>query len=81
MKMARTNLAPISFGFLGLAGVVSSVLSAASKTAENILRTKECVINLPSAHQAGAVKQTGIDDRSPSCAGIQAAKRLPLRSG
>jgi flavin reductase (DIM6/NTAB) family NADH-FMN oxidoreductase RutF len=48
------NLAPISSVFwLSWRCVIG--ISTASKTAENILRTKECVINMPSAHQVGVV--------------------------
>ena len=35
-------------------------IGTASKTAENILRTKECVINLPSVHQAGVVNKLAL---------------------
>ena len=53
------NLAPISSVFwLSWRCVIG--ISAASKTAENILRTKECVINLPSAHQAGTVNKLAL---------------------
>lgn len=48
------NLAPISSVFwLGWRCLLG--ISAFSKTTENILRTKECVINLPSPAQVGAV--------------------------
>src|SRR4030095_712790 len=47
------NLAPISSAFwLSWRCVIG--IGTASKTAENILRTKECVINLTSVHHAGA---------------------------
>jgi len=48
------NLAPISSVFwLGWRCVIG--ISAFSKTTENILRTGECVLNLPSADQASIV--------------------------
>ncbi|HVI43434.1 MAG TPA: flavin reductase family protein [Chitinophaga sp.] len=50
------NLAPMSSVFwLGWRGVLG--LSAFSKTTENMLRTRECVLNLPSADLAGAVNR------------------------
>lgn len=50
------NLAPISSVFwLGWRCVIG--ISAFSKTTENILRTGECVINLPSADQASIVNR------------------------
>jgi len=53
------NLAPISSVFwLSWRCVIG--IGAASKTAENILRTKECVINMPSEHQAGAVNRLAL---------------------
>jgi flavin reductase (DIM6/NTAB) family NADH-FMN oxidoreductase RutF len=56
------NLAPMSSIFwLGWRCIVG--LAAASKTTQNLMRTKECVINLPSVSQVGAVnllaKSTG----------------------
>jgi flavin reductase (DIM6/NTAB) family NADH-FMN oxidoreductase RutF len=58
------NLAPMSSAFwLGWRGVLG--LSAKSKTAQNLLRTGECVLNLPSDAQATAVNRlaltTGVD--------------------
>ncbi|RWY52416.1 flavin reductase family protein [Mucilaginibacter gilvus] len=48
------NLAPMSSIFwLGWRCIIG--LAAASKTTQNLLRTRECVLNLPSVHQAGAV--------------------------
>jgi flavin reductase (DIM6/NTAB) family NADH-FMN oxidoreductase RutF len=53
------NLAPISSVFwLSWRCVIG--IGTASKTAENILRTKECVINLPSMHQAGIVNKLAL---------------------
>jgi len=53
------NLAPISSVFwLSWRCVIG--IGTASKTGENILRTKECVINLPSVHQAGAVNKLAL---------------------
>jgi flavin reductase (DIM6/NTAB) family NADH-FMN oxidoreductase RutF len=53
------NLAPISSVFwLSWRCVIG--IGTASKTAENILRTKECVINLPSVHQAGVVNNLAL---------------------
>lgn len=48
------NIAPMSSVFwLGWRCMLG--LSAFSKTTENILRTKECVLNLPAVHQVAAV--------------------------
>jgi flavin reductase (DIM6/NTAB) family NADH-FMN oxidoreductase RutF len=53
------NLAPISSVFwLSWRCVIG--VGTASKTAENILRTKECVINLPSEQQAGVVNRLAL---------------------
>jgi flavin reductase (DIM6/NTAB) family NADH-FMN oxidoreductase RutF len=53
------NLAPISSVFwLSWRCVIG--IGTASKTAENILRTKECVINLPSVNQAGVVNKLAL---------------------
>jgi flavin reductase (DIM6/NTAB) family NADH-FMN oxidoreductase RutF len=53
------NLAPISSVFwLSWRCVIG--IGTASKTAENILRTKECVINLPSVFQAEAVNKLAL---------------------
>lgn len=62
------NLAPISSVFwLGWRCVLG--LGPVSKTAENLRRTRECVINLPSADQADAVDRlaltTGADPVPP----------------
>jgi flavin reductase (DIM6/NTAB) family NADH-FMN oxidoreductase RutF len=58
------NLAPMSSAFwLGWRGILG--LAAGSKTTQNLLRTRECVLNLPSEGQAGAVdklaRTTGTD--------------------
>lgn len=48
------NLAPISSVFwLGWRGVLG--IASSSKTARNLLRTGECVLNLPSINEVGAV--------------------------
>jgi flavin reductase (DIM6/NTAB) family NADH-FMN oxidoreductase RutF len=48
------NLAPMSSAFwLGWRCVLG--LAASSKTTENLKRTGECVLNLPSEERAGAV--------------------------
>jgi len=53
------NLAPISSAFwLGYRCMIG--IAAASKTTENILRTGECVLNLPSASQAVHVNQLAL---------------------
>ncbi|MGW4485218.1 flavin reductase family protein [Amycolatopsis sp. NPDC004368] len=62
------NLAPMSSAFwLGWRAMLG--LSARSKTAGNVLRTRECVLNLPSAALAGAVDRlaltTGSDPVPP----------------
>ena len=53
------NLAPISSVFwLSWRCIIG--IGTASKTAENILRAKECVINLPSVFQAEAVNKLAL---------------------
>jgi flavin reductase (DIM6/NTAB) family NADH-FMN oxidoreductase RutF len=53
------NLAPISSVFwLGYRCVIG--ISAMSKTTENILRSKECVLNLPSVEQASHVNRLAL---------------------
>ena len=53
------NLAPISSVFwLSWRCVIG--IGTASKTAENILRTKECVINMPSVDQAETVNKLAL---------------------
>lgn len=53
------NLAPISSVFwLGWRCIIG--ISALSKTSENILRAKECVVNLPSVDQVGAVNRLAL---------------------
>jgi flavin reductase (DIM6/NTAB) family NADH-FMN oxidoreductase RutF len=48
------NLAPISSAFwLGWRGVLG--IASGSQTAQNLLRTGECVLNMPSANEVGAV--------------------------
>lgn len=63
------NLAPMSSVFwLGWRGVLG--LGGSSRTTQNLLRTKECVINLPSAGQAANVDRlaltTGSDPVPPT---------------
>ena len=58
------NLAPMSSAFwLGWRGILG--LGAASKTAQNMLRERECVLNLPSVDVVGSVNRlaltTGVD--------------------
>lgn len=54
-----SNLAPISSVFwLGWRCVIG--ISALSKTTENLLRTKEAVLNLPSVRQAAAVNKLAL---------------------
>ncbi|NML23496.1 flavin reductase family protein [Pseudoflavitalea sp. G-6-1-2] len=58
------NLAPMSSAFwLGWRCIIG--LAASSKTTQNILRTRECLLNLPSVDQVAAVnllaKTTGSD--------------------
>ena len=53
------NLAPISSAFwLGYRCMIG--IAAHSKTTENILRTRECVLNLPSVDQAEAVDKLAL---------------------
>ncbi|HTE33302.1 MAG TPA: flavin reductase family protein [Chryseolinea sp.] len=53
------NLAPISSAFwLGYRCMIG--IAANSKTTENLLRTRECVLNLPSVHQAVAVDRLAL---------------------
>ena len=64
----RPNLAPISSAFwLGWRGVLG--IGARSKTTQNMLRTRECVLNLPSDALAPAVDRlaltTGSDPVPP----------------
>ncbi|KAA2238919.1 flavin reductase family protein [Chitinophaga agrisoli] len=50
------NLAPMSSAFwLGWRCILG--LAASSKTTQNIIRTGECVLNLPSVHQVAAVNR------------------------
>ena len=68
------NLAPMSSAFwLGWRCVLG--LSAVSKTPENMLRTKECVLNLPSAALAGMV------DRLALTTGSDPVPEAKLRRG
>lgn len=67
------NLAPISSIFwLGWRAVIG--ISTSSKTTENIRRTGECVLNLPSVHQAGAVNRLALTTGSFPVPGGKARK-------
>lgn len=69
---AGYNLAPISSVFwLGWRAMIG--ISAYSKTAENLLRTRECVLNLPSVREAGAVNRLALTTGSDP---VPEAKRL-----
>jgi flavin reductase (DIM6/NTAB) family NADH-FMN oxidoreductase RutF len=69
---ASYNLAPISSVFwLGWRAMIG--ISAYSKTAENLLRTRECVLNLPSVREAGAVNRLALTTGSDP---VPEAKRL-----
>ena len=62
------NLAPISSAFwLGWRGILG--IGSRSKTAQNMIRTRECVLNMPSADLVGAVNDlamtTGADPVPP----------------
>jgi flavin reductase (DIM6/NTAB) family NADH-FMN oxidoreductase RutF len=53
------NLAPMSSAFwLGWRCMLG--LAVSSKTPQNLLRTRECVLNLPSVHQVGAVNRLAL---------------------
>jgi flavin reductase (DIM6/NTAB) family NADH-FMN oxidoreductase RutF len=53
------NLAPISSVFwLGWRAIIG--ISALSKTTENLLRTRECVLNLPSGNEVAAVNRLAL---------------------
>src|SRR5580693_1368618 len=53
------NLAPISSIFwLGWRCVIG--LGSTNKTTENLIRTKQCVINLPSVNEVGAVDKLAL---------------------
>lgn len=53
------NLAPISSAFwLGYRCMIG--IAAGSKTTENILRTRECVLNLPSVEQVSVVNRLAL---------------------
>jgi flavin reductase (DIM6/NTAB) family NADH-FMN oxidoreductase RutF len=53
---ASYNIAPMSSAFwLGWRGILG--LAATSKTVENLIRTRQCVLNLPSEDLVGAVNR------------------------
>jgi len=53
------NLAPMSSAFwLGWRCILG--LAAVSKTAQNMLRTRECVLNLPSVNEVGGVNRLAL---------------------
>lgn len=81
-----SNLAPMSSAFwLGWRGVLG--LAAGSKTTENLKRTGECVLNLPSETQVEAVNRlaltTGSDPvpRGKAMRGYQSEARKFERAG
>ncbi len=68
------NLAPMSSAFwLGWRAILG--LDASSKTTENLIRTKECVLNLPSMNEVAAV------DKLAKLTGTQAVPPAKLRRG
>jgi len=68
------NLAPMSSAWwLGWRCLLG--LAASSKTPQNMLRTRECVLNLPSADQVAAV------DRLAKTTGTEAVPAVKLRRG
>src|SRR3954466_7081579 len=53
------NVAPISSVFwLGWRCVIG--IGASTKTAQNLIRTRQCVINIPSQHEASAVNNLAL---------------------
>jgi flavin reductase (DIM6/NTAB) family NADH-FMN oxidoreductase RutF len=67
------NLAPISSVFwLGYRCVIG--IAAQSKTTENILRTGECVLNLPSVNEAAAVNRLALKTGSDPVPASKVAK-------
>ena len=69
---ATYNLAPISSVFwLGWRATIG--ISAYSKTAENLLRMRECSLNLPSVREVGAVNRLALTTGSDP---VPEAKRL-----
>jgi flavin reductase (DIM6/NTAB) family NADH-FMN oxidoreductase RutF len=72
------NLAPMSsawwVGWRCMLGLASN-----SKSTENLIRTGECVLNLPSADLVDAVNKSCADHRLESGARRQDQARLPAR--
>jgi len=72
---ASYNLAPISSVFwLGWRAMIG--ISAYSKSAENLLRTRECCLNLPSVREVGAVNRLALTTGSDPVP--EAVERIPL---
>ena len=69
------NLAPMSSAWwLGWRCMLG--LQTASQTPQNMMRTGQCVLNLPTVEQVHAVDQAGTPDRHQGYAGAQEATRL-----
>lgn len=67
------NLAPMSSAFwLGWRGVLG--LAASSKTPQNMKRTRECVLNLPSADMVAAVNRLALTTGSDPVPQIKVAR-------
>ena len=67
------NLAPMSSAFwLGWRCILG--LSAISKTTENLLRTRQCVLNVPSAHNVAAVDRLARTTGSNPVPPVKAAR-------
>lgn len=67
------NLAPMSSAFwLGWRCMLG--LGAASQTAQNLVRTRECVLNLPSQHEAGAVNRLALTTGAHTVPAAKAAR-------
>lgn len=63
-ETGSVNVAPISSAFwLAQRAVIG--ISASSQTAKNLLRTGECVLNLPSAEQSGLVNALALTTGNP----------------
>jgi flavin reductase (DIM6/NTAB) family NADH-FMN oxidoreductase RutF len=67
------NLAPMSSAFwLGWRCVIG--LGALSQTARNLQRTRECVLNLPSVHEVGAVDRLALTTGADPVPAAKAAR-------
>jgi len=72
------NLAPMSSAFwLGRRGMLG--LGAGSQTARNLLRTGECVLNLPSDEQADAVDRLALTTGNPCVSAAKVARGYRYR--